>query len=138
MFWRYFWMWDSKRSKLEIKFRPYALIISDWCFIQNLSCKGQNKVTPVKLTSIHFYTYMARKIKKKKDWNRSLQSQVSYSASFDHRPFWLEYLGLETSIWCKLNFVRFLTQRPINLPNFSKQRAHMKEIWFSKTTYKFY
>ena len=74
---------------------------------------------------------MTRKIKKKEHENHSLQRQVSHSANFDLRPFWREYLKLEKSIWCKLNFFRFLTQIS----------AAKELIWeryeFSKTTHKF-
>jgi len=42
---------------------------------------------------------MERKIKKNKEHrNRSLQKQISYSASVDLWPFRLEYLELEKSI----------------------------------------
>jgi hypothetical protein len=58
MFWRHFWMWDSKRSKLKIKFRPYSnscWILTDLnydqCFMQNLSYRGQNEVILVELES---------------------------------------------------------------------------------------
>jgi hypothetical protein len=41
---------------------------------------------------------MERKIKKKEDGNRSLQRQVSHSATFNLCPFRLEYIELEKSI----------------------------------------
>jgi hypothetical protein len=74
---------------------------------------------------------MARIIKKerkKEHGNRSFQKQVWYSASFNLWSFRLEYLELVRSICCKLRFVRFLTQRPINLPNIKKKRDHMRDI----------
>jgi len=49
-----------------------------------------------KLTSIPFYTYMARK--KKEHGNRSLQRQISYFVNVDLRSFQLEYLELHKSI----------------------------------------
>jgi len=62
-----------------------------------------------------------------------------HSASFDLRPFELEYHEVEKSIWCKLNFVGLLTQRNINLPNFNLFKELIWERYdFSKTTYKFY
>jgi len=44
--------------------------------------------------------------------------------------FWLEYLELEKSIWCKLNFFIFLTQIPINLPNFNRNSSYEGDIIF--------
>ena len=41
--------------------------------------------------------------------------------------FQFEYLDLQKS-----NCFRFLTQWPINDPNFSKKWCHMREIWFFK------
>jgi len=67
---------------------------------------------------------MARKIKKKKEHgNHSLQSQISYFADVDLRPFRLEYLELQKSIWCKLYFFGFLTRRPITIPNVSRAKS---------------
>ena len=71
---------------------------------------------------------MTRKIKRKEDENRSLRSQVLHSASFDLRPFRLVYIELDKSILYKLNFFRFLTQRPIILPNSNIKQAYMREI----------
>jgi len=68
--------------------------------------------------------------KKKKDGNRSFQRQVLHSVYFDFRPFRLEYLELEKSIWCKLNCFEFLIQRPITLPKVSRKKAHMREMIF--------
>jgi len=70
--------------------------------------------------------------KEKEHGDRSLQRQISHSASVDLWPFWLEYLELKKFIWCKLNFVGFLTWRPIIITNVSRKRAHMREIWVFK------
>ena len=43
-----------------------------------------------------------------KHGNHSLQRQVLYSANFDFRPFRVECLELEKSIWSKLDFFGFL------------------------------
>jgi hypothetical protein len=85
-----------------------------------------------KLTSIPFWTSEARKLNKEEHENRSLQSQILQSANIDLRPFWLQYLELQKSNWCKINFVRFLTQITINAPNASQKQCHMREIWFFK------
>jgi hypothetical protein len=64
--------------------------------------------------------------------NHILQNQISHSASVDLWSFKIQYLELQKSNWCKLNFVGFLTQGPINAPNCSQQRCHMREIWVFK------
>ena len=79
------------------------------CFVQSVSSRDWNEVIPV-----------------------TFQSQISQSASIDLCPFRLEYLELQKSNWCKLNFFGFLTQRTINAPIFSEKWCHMREIWFFK------
>ena len=64
--------------------------------------------------------------------NHILQNQISHSASVDLWSFKIQYLELQKSNWCQLNFVRFLTQRPINGPNCRKEKCHMREIWVFK------
>jgi hypothetical protein len=44
----------------------------------------------------------------------------------------IQYLELQKSNWCKLTFVRFLTQRHTNALNFSQKQCHMREIWVFK------
>jgi hypothetical protein len=39
------------------------------------------------------------------------------------RPFRLEYLELEKSIWYKLNCFGFLTRRPTSLPSFNRKKS---------------
>ena len=64
--------------------------------------------------------------------NHILQNQISHSASVDLWSFKIQYLELQKSIWCKLTFFRFLTQRPTNAPNFSQKQCHMREVWVFK------
>ena len=55
------------------------------------------------------------------------------------RPFRLEYLELEKSIWYKLNCFGFLTRRPTSLPSFSRKKSSYEgNMIFFKTTHKFY
>jgi hypothetical protein len=84
-------------------------------------------------TFLHIYGKKNKKNKENKEHgNCSLQSQISHSANVDLRPFQLEYIELQESIWCKLNLVGFLTQRLINVPHFSHKPSHMREIWVFK------
>ena len=59
------------------------------------------------------------------------ETSISQSATIDLRSFRLEYLELQKSNWCELNFVGFLTQRTIAL-NVSQKWCHMREICFFK------
>jgi hypothetical protein len=130
-------MKDVKRSKLKVisifdlqsmfctEHEIYRLKWSDSSGIRNL-------------TSIPFWTSKARKIKKKEyHANLSFESQISQSATVDLSSFRLEYLELQKSIWYKLNFVGFLTQRSINVPNFSLKWCLMREMIFVKMTHEF-
>jgi len=125
MFWRHFWMKDAKRSKLEIIGR--FDLQSMFCAERELwRLKWSDSSGIKKLTSIPFWT------SKEEHGNHSLQSQISQSASVDLRLFQLEYLELQKSNWCKLNFFGFMTQISINAPNLGQKRCHMREIWFFK------
>jgi coproporphyrinogen III oxidase len=60
-------------SKLEIKFRPYSnagrILVNltfDRCFMQILSCRGQNETILVELESVPFYKYIWQEKYKRK------------------------------------------------------------------------
>jgi hypothetical protein len=134
-------MWDSKRSKLKIKFKPCSNpcwiltnLTSDRCFIQNLSCRGQNQVI---LTSIPFYTYMERKIKKERGW----KSQPS-KTSLAFCQFWPSTISTWIS-WVRevyLMQTHFFLDFKLKDLSYYQMEAEKELIWniydFSKTIYK--
>jgi hypothetical protein len=102
----------------------------DRCFVQSLNSRGQKEGIR-KLASIHFYTFISRKIKREKHGNHSLQRQISYSARF-------EYLELQKSIWCKLNFFFYSWLEDLSAYQILEEKDLICERYeFSKITLEF-
>jgi hypothetical protein len=71
---------------------------------------------------------MARKIKRERAWkSQPSKTNLAFSQCWPLAiPTWITW-DREVH-WFKLNFVGFLTRRPIIILNFSRKGAHMKEI----------
>jgi len=68
--------------------------------------------------------------KKKRAWKSQPSKTSPTFCQFYLQPFWFEYLELEKFVWWKVNCFGFLTQKLINLPNFIRKGAHMRDIIF--------
>jgi len=82
-----------------------------------------------KLTSIPFWKYKSRKIKRQRAWkSHPSKSNLAFCQCWP--------LVIQNSIFgatevqlMQTQFYWFLTQRPTNAPNFSQKRCHMRKIW---------